>query len=136
MRDGSRNFSGLREEWSLLVHSIIDDNAETIQKPDKINLQNLSLEQIKIVKRDLSQQKQHLNLKIENIKTRIEHLQTVIENLELVGSDPEEIQSEIEDLNSEGEKISSEISTLDIKLNKIHDLKEKLILLSDPTLAT
>jgi hypothetical protein len=130
MNDGSRNFSGLREEWSLLVHSIIDDNVQT-EKIDKANLQNLSLDQIKIVKRELSDQRKNLNLKIEHIKGRIEHAVSVIENLELVGSDPDEIKSEIEDLNIEGEKISSEIAALDMKLNKIHQLKDKLILISE-----
>lgn len=131
MNDGSRSFSGLREEWSLLVHSIIDDNTEAIQKTEKLNLQNLSLEQIKIVKRDLSQQRKHLNLKIENIKTRIDHLFSILENLELVGSGTEEIKSEIDALHIEGEKISAEISAIDMKLKKIHELKDKLILISD-----
>jgi hypothetical protein len=130
MNDGSRNFSGLREEWSLLVHSIIDDSTVT-EKIEKTNLQILSLDQIKIVKRELSDQRKTLNLKIEHIKGRIEHAVSVIENLELVGSDPDEIKSEIEDLNIEGEKISSEIAALDMKLNKIHQLKDKLILISE-----
>lgn len=128
MNDGSRN--GLREEWSLLVHSIIDDTTET-KKIDKVNLQDLSLEQIKVVKRDLSNQRKNLNVKIESIKTRIEHLYTVIENLELVGSDPDEVKAEIDQLHQEGENIAAEMTALDIKLKKVHDLKDRLVLITD-----
>ncbi|MBC7465950.1 MAG: hypothetical protein H7256_08150 [Bdellovibrio sp.] len=130
MRDGSRNFSGLREEWSLLVHSIIDDNSAD-EKLQTANIQELSLEQIKILKRDLSEQRKNLNVAIEQIKSRIDRAFTVLENLELVGSDPEDTQDEIEKLNQQGAKVSGQIATLDKQLNKIHELTDKLIQLQD-----
>lgn len=132
MNDGSRSFNGLREEWSLLVHSIIDDTNEPSEKSEKLNLQELSLEQIKSVRSDLSQQKKLLHLKIENIKNRIDLLGSIIENLELVGSDPDQIMIEIQLLNDEGQTISDEIAKLDSKIKKIHELKDKLVLISNP----
>ena len=131
MRDGSRNFSGLREEWSLLVHSIIDDTTEHDEKNNKEKLQQISLEQINTVKRELSQQRKALNIQIESIKHKIEHSLSIIENLELVGSNSADIKSEIEDLNEDGQKISTTIAELDMKLNKIRDLETKLIELSE-----
>ncbi|MFZ3231251.1 MAG: hypothetical protein WA160_13670 [Pseudobdellovibrio sp.] len=132
MTDGSKNFSGLREEWSLLVHSIIDSNKSQDEKNEKLDFKNLTIEQIKVAKRDLSHQRKSLNLKIENIKNRIDQSMSIIESLELVGSESSHVKIEIEKLNIEGEKISIEISVLDIKLNKIHELKDQLILISNP----
>jgi len=126
MKDDSRNFSGLRDEWSLLVHSIIDDGSAD-EKMQKADLQELSIEQIKNVKRDLSEQRKNLNREIEQIKSRIERAHAVLENLELVGSAPDDIQNEIEKLNQQGEKISGQITTIDKQLSKIHELTDKLI---------
>lgn len=132
MNDGSRSFNGLREEWSLLVHSIIDDTEESKPKSEKLILNDLSLEQIMSVRSDLSQQKQVLHLKIEKIKNQIDNLGSVIENLELVGSDPDPIVLEIQTLNDQGQAISSQIAILDSKIKKIHELKDKLVLISNP----
>lgn len=135
MTDGSKNYSGLREEWSLLVHSIIDDSEADDLKNENINLQKLTIEQIKTFKRDLSQQRNQINLKIEEIKNRIDEALSVIENLELVGSNAEEYKKEVEQLNSEGEKVSALISEIDLKLNKIRDIETKLIQLTEASSA-
>ena len=77
----------LRSEWSMLIYSFLD-NSET-EKQNIINrmkVSEMSLDQLKQVKRDLSEKRQKLNQAIEKIKIKIEQVDEVIDNLFLVGS--------------------------------------------------
>ena len=56
---------------------------------------------------------------------------TISENLILVGSDNTEIQSELSELNVEGEKVSNEIFGTESKIKKTHELKEKMMVLTE-----
>lgn len=127
MSDGPSNYSSLREEWSLLVHSFLD------QQPEEQNLNpnDLSLEQVGLLQKDLSHQRKVFNQKIEDIKNQIEDLNRIIENLILVGSDPTDIQKQLIDLNVQGEKVSVEIFKIESKIKKIHELKEKIFILTE-----
>lgn len=121
MDDYSRS-SGLREEWKLLLHSFLEDHSKQV---DLINqVQQLSADQLKSIKKDLSQRRKKLNQAIEKIKIKIDQLSGVIENLELVGSDSSGLLKEIDFLSREGEKISEEIQMVDDKIRKVHSLQE------------
>ncbi len=112
--------NGLREEWSLLVHSFLEDNSfkpELVQQIQKLDMTP--------VKKELSSKRKKLNQSIEKIKIKLDQVNTVIENLELVGSDTSGLMKEIDFLNKEGEKISEEIFALDNKIKKIHELQEQ-----------
>ena len=123
MNDGPSSFGGLQKEWSLLVHSFLDQTPTDKKIIPKLNPQDLTMDQVKILKKDLSHQRKVLNQKIEAIKSEIEKLSGIIENLKLVGSDTADIHDEIDLLNLHGEKISNEIFSVEQKINKIHDLK-------------
>ncbi|MBC7420829.1 MAG: hypothetical protein H7328_08875 [Bdellovibrio sp.] len=112
---------GLRDEWTLLLHSFLDNNSV---KPELF--QQLKNIDVSSVKKELSSKRKKLNQGIEKIKIKIEQVNTVIENLELVGSDTTGLWKEIDFLNNEGEKISEEIFMLDGKIKKIHDLQEQV----------
>ncbi len=116
--------SGLRQEWSLLIHSFLEDDSNKLELVDKLRSSELSADRIKSLKKDLSGQRKKLNQSIEKIKIKIEQVGMVIDNLNLVGSDTSGLQSEIDFLNREGEKISEEIVTLDSKIRKIHQLQD------------
>jgi methyl-accepting chemotaxis protein len=121
MDDYSRS-SGLREEWKLLLHSFLEDHSKQV---DLINqVQQLSADQLKAIKKDLSQRRKKLNQAIEKIKIKIDQLSGVIENLDLVGSDSSGLLKEIDFLSREGEKISEEIQIVDEKIKKVHSLQE------------
>src|SRR3989344_1695597 len=120
MNDGPSNISGLQKEWSLLVHSFLDQDIPDRKLVEKLNSQDLTLEQVNTLRKDLSQRRQGLNQKIETIKLEIE-------SLSLVGSSIEETQTEIEALHQQGEKLSIEILSIDHKINKIHDLTDRLM---------
>ena len=115
---------GLRAEWSLLVHSFLEENTEKGQLIDQIKASEMSVEEIKLVKKELSSKRKKMNQSIEKIKIKIEQVNNVIENLALVGSDPAGLMKEIDFLSHEGEKISEEVFTLDQKIKKLHDLQD------------
>ncbi len=127
MNDGPSNYSSLRQEWSLLVHSFLDHQPEE----KNLNADDLSVEQVNLLQKDLSQKRKKLNQKIEGIKSRMDELHAISEILILVGSDNSEIQSELSQLNVDGEKISNEIFSTETKIKKTHELKEKMLTLTE-----
>ena len=116
--------SGLREEWSLLLHSFLENLSNNQELSEKMQSSSLSFEQVKAVKKDLSLRRKKLNQSIEKIKIKLDQVTMVIDNLKLVGSDTTGLLKEVTFLNHEGEKISEEIQILDNKIKKIHDLHD------------
>lgn len=120
--DSSQN--GLKQEWSLLIHSFLEDDSNKFKIVDRLKSADISVERIKTVKKELSAQRKKMNQAIEKIKIKIDQVSTVIENLKLVGSDTTGLLKEIDFLNNEGEKISEEVLVLDQKIKRIHELQE------------
>ncbi|MBY0452956.1 MAG: hypothetical protein K2P92_07965, partial [Bdellovibrionaceae bacterium] len=108
MNDGTSP-KGIRDEWSLLLHSFLDEQADQSEMIAKLKLAEMSADQIKVIKKELSSKRKKMNQSIERIKIKIDQVSTVIENLELVGSATSGLQKEIEFLSNEGEKISEEV---------------------------
>jgi prefoldin subunit 5 len=123
MKDDSSQ-SGLKQEWSLLIHSFLEDDSNKLEIVDKMKSSELSIERIKSIKKELSAQRKKMNQAIEKIKIKIEQVTTVIENLKLVGSDASGLMKEIDFLSNEGEKMSEEVLMLDQKIRRIHELQE------------
>lgn len=123
MKDDSSQ-SGLKQEWSLLIHSFLEDDSNKLEIVDKMKSSELSIERIKSLKKELSAQRKKMNQAIEKIKIKIEQVTTVIENLKLVGSDASGLMKEIDFLSNEGEKMSEEVLMLDQKIKRIHELQE------------
>jgi prefoldin subunit 5 len=124
MKDDDYTQSGLKQEWSLLIHSFLEEDTNKLELVDKMRNSELSVDRIKAIKKDLSSQRKKLNQAIEKIKIKIDQVSMVIENLNLVGSDTSGLIKEIDFLSHEGEKISEQISTLDLKIKKIHELQD------------
>jgi methyl-accepting chemotaxis protein len=127
MNDGSISPKGLRDEWSLLLHSFLDEQSDSSQTISKLNQSGMSIDQIKSVKKDLSSRRKKMNQSIEKIKIKIDQMNSVIENLELVGSDVSSLQKEINTLNNEGESIFEQIMAVDTKIKKLHELQDQLL---------
>ena len=134
MNDGSISPKGLRDEWSLLLHSFLDEQSDSSQTLNKLNQSGMSIDQIKTVKKDLSSRRKKMNQAIEKIKIKIDQMSSVMENLELVGSDIGSLQKEIISLSTEGEHISEQIMALDSKLKKLHELQDQLLATASPNL--
>jgi hypothetical protein len=116
--------SGLREEWSLLLHSFLQDDSMKVVLADQVKSLEFTTDKIGALKKELSLKRKKLNQSIEKIKIKIDQVSVVIDNLQLVGSDTNGLLKEIDFLNHEGEKISEEISQLDQKIKKVHELQE------------
>lgn len=123
MKDDSSQ-SGLKQEWSLLIHSFLEEDTNKLEIVGKMKSSELSVERIKTIKKELSAQRKKMNQAIEKIKIKIDQVSTVIENLRLVGSDATGLMKEIDFLSNEGEKISEEVLMLDQKIKRIHELQE------------
>lgn len=121
--------STIRSEWALLLHSFLDEDSN-FEIIDRIRLDQdqMSIEEIDSVKRKLSDERKIFNQRIELIKEELDEKQQIIANLELVGSDTEEITNEIEQLQSEGQQISDKLEKIDLKIKKLHDLKDALLI--------
>jgi|GEM_PF-6215455 len=118
---------GLRGEWSLLLQSFLEESSESTLLVNQMKSSALSVDQIKIIKKELSAKRNKMNLAIEKIKIKIEQASNVIENLILVGSDPTGLSKEIDFLSQEGEKISEEVFVLDNKIKKLHELQDLMV---------
>jgi len=123
MKDDSSQ-SGLKQEWSLLIHSFLEEDMNKLDIVDKMKSSELSIERIKSIKKELSAQRKKMNQAIEKIKIKIDQVSTVIENLRLVGSDTSGLVKEIDFLSNEGEKMFEEVLMLDQKIKRIHELQE------------
>ena len=62
---------GLRDEWSLLLHSFLDENSENSELLEKMPASAMSLDQIKIIKKELGSKRKKMNQSIEKIKIKI-----------------------------------------------------------------
>lgn len=124
MNDGISSPKGLRDEWSLLLHSFLEESSEQQELLNQMKSSELTHDQIKVIKKELSSKRKKMNQSIEKIKIKIEQVSSVIENLELVGSDTSGLIKEIDFLNNEGEKISEEVFGLDKKIKKLHELQD------------
>ncbi|AGH96465.1 hypothetical protein [Pseudobdellovibrio exovorus] len=127
MNDGIISPKGLRDEWSLLLHTFLDDSSEAKKSDEMITQMKaspLTLDQIKGMRKDLSSKRKKMNQSIEKLKSKIEQMSNVVDNLELVGSDTTGLVKEINMLNNEGEQISEEIIVLDQKIKKLHELQD------------
>lgn len=118
---------GLRGEWSLLLHSFLEESSESAKLVDQMKSSELSIDQIKLIKKELSSKRKKMNQAIEKIKIKIEQVSGVIENLLLVGSDATDLNNEIDFLSNEGEKISEEVFLLDKKIKKLHELQDLIV---------
>jgi methyl-accepting chemotaxis protein len=123
----TKSTKGLRDEWSLLLHSFLDEGSEKQALIERMKASELSLDEIKLIKKELSSKRKKMNQSIEKIKIKIEQVNNVIENLKLVGSDSSGLIREIDFLHNEGEKISEEVMTLDQKIKKLHELQDDLV---------
>ncbi|MBC7741022.1 MAG: hypothetical protein H7061_02415 [Bdellovibrionaceae bacterium] len=114
------NSTGLRDEWSLLLHSFLESESPKPELAEQLKNMDVSS-----IKRELSHKRKKLNQSIEKIKIKLEQVSSVIDNLELVGSDTAGLLKEIDFLSKEGQMISEAIFVLDQKIKKIHQLQDQ-----------
>ncbi len=126
---------GLKNEWSLLVHSFIESSDQEKERfLEKIYNAGLTAADLKSHAKIFSQTRKNLNIRIEKIKSEIDRLNSVSANLDLVGSDSESLHIQIEKLNSEGESLSLEVFEVEKKIKKIREIADVMASLGHSTL--
>lgn len=122
--------STIRSEWALLLHSFLDEIANPVEIIDRIQVEQstMNLDEIESLKKKLSDERKIFFQRIEVIKIQLEEKNQLVSNLELVGSNTDEVQAEIAELQVEGQQISDKIERLDLKIKKLHEVKEALLI--------
>lgn len=120
----------LKEEWNLFWASIKGDDHEGGQESDDpfVNgpYQDLTLEQVKDMKKSLSSDKKRLNQRLEALKREMDTLSARIENLKMVGGDIDETQTMLLELNDFGQNLSEQLSKLDRRIKQAREREQVL----------
>lgn len=120
----------LKEEWNLFWASIKGDDHEDGPESDDPFMngpyQDLTLEQVKDMKKSLSSDKKRLNQRLEALAKEIDTLSARIENLKIVGGDIEETQNLLLELNDFGQNLSEQLSKLDRRIKQARDREQFL----------
>lgn len=102
----------LKTEWSLFWAGFkADDETLPLDKPEE-----LSLDQLKTLKKSLSDERKKLNQKLESIRKEIDVNTAKVDSLKIVGGKTEEILLRIADLNDQGQKVSEQLARMDHRL--------------------
>ena len=131
MGDDSRKslVYSLKNEWSLLWESIAGDEpkeSESSLETPAPPLRVLSLDDIRIITRELSQDRRKLHRRLESLNKELELNSAKLESLRAVGNEDGETLKRMNELNEQGQKISQELATLDDKLKRAREHEEKI----------
>lgn len=128
MNDGSDSVknSTLKNEWSILVQSFIEDDlsledpmARSQRMIHRLKSEGLTFQDLKAYAKHLSHERKSVNNQIEEIKQAIEEKHQTIENLILVKSDTAEVLKEIEELNGLGQQLSQQMEQINRKVKSL-----------------
>lgn len=104
----------LKNEWNLFWAGFqSDDESAEIAKnaPEK-----LTRDQIKTIKKSLSDERKRLNQRLESIRKEIDINQAKLESLKIVGGSQEDTLQRLSELNDTGQQISEQLARVDHRL--------------------
>lgn len=125
MNDGSRQrkHSGLRNEWSILIQSFIEELPSVQPKNQDFTThckeRGVTAQDLEKYSKYLSERRKSINKQIECVKTEIEEKYATIENLHLVKSNTAPIFEDLERLNRQGENLSKEMIKIDKEVKSL-----------------
>ncbi len=120
----------LKEEWNLFWASIkgdheIDDE-ESNDPFENGPYKDLTIEQVKDLKKSLSSDKKRLNQRLEALKKEIDSVSARIDNLKMVGGSADEAQTILLELNDFGQNLSEQLSKIDRRIKQARDREQFL----------
>lgn len=119
--------SSLKKEWSLLWESIAgDESAETENPFETGKVRALSLDDVKHLTREMSQDRRKLNRRLESLTKEIELNTAKLESVRLVGGEAEETVRKISELHEQGQRVATELEELDQKLRMARDREDQI----------
>jgi len=129
MGDDSRKslVYSLKNEWSLLWQSIAGDHEQEVDlRTMSEDQRNLTLDDLRAMSRELSQDRLRLHRRLESLHKEIELNTAKLDSLRLVGADNEETVRRINELSEQGQRTSQELADLDHKIRMARDHEERI----------
>lgn len=132
MEDDSRNsiVKSLKNEWSLFWESIAgegdEENTDKLLPLESGTLRVLSLEDLRMITFDLSQNRKVLNQRLESLQKEIELNSAKLESLRLIGAPTEEILQRINELHDQGQRLTHELDELNKQLRVARNHEDRL----------
>lgn len=129
MNDESSNslVQSLKNEWALFWESISGDEPAKGEDPFQTgHIKVLSLEDLRSLTRDLSQNRKRLNQRLESLGKELDLNSAKLESLRAVGEDEKPVLEKINELHDFGQKVSHELSQLDQRLKIARDHEDHL----------
>ncbi len=117
----------LRAEWQLFWDALFGPTSQLHFEEKTQGLeQDLSLDNIRLITKNLSQTRRKLNQELEKIKSEIEQKSQLLENLKVVGSPIEETLARIHELNELGQNTSQKLEDLSGRLKRARKIEDQL----------
>jgi len=128
---------GLKTEWALFWETILGDEpsepdpadpAKTSSKDPFVNgkLEQLSLEQIKVITKALSSDRKKLNQRLESLNKEIELNSAKLESLKLVGGEHEETYQKLNELSDLGQSLSEQLHKINDRLKSARQREDAI----------
>lgn len=117
----------MKNEWSLFWGSLAGEEDESVETAmeDVDGLESMTLEDVRTLTRELSDDRKRLNQRLESLAKELELNSAKLESLKLVGGEPEETLGRMQELSEQGQQLSLEMARLDMRLRKARDLEDR-----------
>lgn len=123
--DHSESFvESLKNEWNLFWAGFQSD--ETSIEIAKKDPEELSLDQLKTLKKTLSDERKKLNQRLETLRKEIEINTAKLDSLKIVGGEIEETLQRLSELNDSGQQISEQLARVDHRLKLARSQETRL----------
>lgn len=120
-------FHQLKNEWSLFWGSLSGDDEPTVEHEllEVDGLESLTLEDVRTLTRELSDNRRSLNQRLESLAKELELNNAKLESLRLVGAEDDETVGRIGVLGEEGRRLAIELARIDVKLRRARELEDR-----------
>ena len=132
MSDGSSSGNSivktLKNEWALLWGAFQEEENSEKQEEllDDGKLEVMTLDQIREITRNLTEDRKKMNQKLESLSKEIELNSAKLEGLRLVGGAEDETLKRIHELNDLGQNMAEALAVLDKKLRDVRAKAEEI----------
>lgn len=104
----------LKNEWNLFWAGFQSD--DEVAEVAKNKPEDLSLDQLKSIKKSLSDERKRLNQRLETLRKEIEINTAKLDSLKIVGGKIDETLQRLSELNDSGQQISEQLARVDHRL--------------------
>lgn len=133
--DSSKSIiKSLKKEWALFLE-VFHGDEEKVSEVDEAfqmgNLEILSLEKVREITRNLTEDRKKLNQQLEVLSKELEKNSSKLESISLVGGDVTDTEKRIDELNNLGLSMTEALAKID---GKLRDIRSKYMALQEKEL--